>query len=318
MGMKLLIEHNGAIFEPPVKDEIKIEWERTSTAGKLSFTTIKVPDVNMTFLEGDRVQFFYDDKLIFVGYVFTKKRTKEHHIEVTCYDQLRYLKNKFSYVFTNKTASQIVKSLCDDFQFSIGEIDDSKYVIPSIAEENQEAFEVILNATEETLANTGTMFILYDDAGKIMYKNAANMMSDVIITDNTAEDFDYTSSIDNETYNSIVLYYKDDAGNKVFHAQSEQRIKEWGLLRYFEEVKTPSIGQNKTNALLELYNRKTRELKVTGAFGVPTVRGGTLLPVILNLGDLKTQNYMIVEKVTHNFNRDNYTMDLTLDGAWED
>jgi hypothetical protein len=35
------------------------------------------------------------------------------------------------------------------------------------------------------------------------------------------------------------------------------------------------------------------------------------------LGDIQTCNYMLVEKVTHNFKNDHYTMDLTLEGAWE-
>ena len=40
--------------------------------------------------------------------------------------------------------------------------------------------------------------------------------------------------------------------------------------------------------------------------------------VKLNLGDIITNNYMLVEKVTHKFNNDEYTMDLTLEGAWDE
>ena len=144
------------------------------------------------------------------------------------------------------------------------------------------------------------------------------MMSTTLIYEDSAENFDYSSSIDDETYNSIVLYYKGDDDNiKIFTASSEATIKQWGVLRYFEEVDTPTAAQNKANALLNLYNRKTRELKVSGAFGDPSVRGGTLIPVQLNLGDISTNNYMLVEKVTHKFTRDAHTMDLTLEGGWE-
>jgi hypothetical protein len=89
-------------------------------------------------------------------------------------------------------------------------------------------------------------------------------------------------------------------------------------LRYFESVDNPTSGQNKANALLKLYNRKTRELKVNGAFGDISVRAGTLLPVHLDLGEVLANNYMLVEKVTHNFDHDYHTMDLTLEGAWDD
>ena len=78
------------------------------------------------------------------------------------------------------------------------------------------------------------------------------------------------------------------------------------------------IAQNKANSLLNLYCRKSRSLTISGAFGDTSVRGGTLIPVKLNLGDIITNNYMQVEKVTHVFENDHYTMDLTLEGAWED
>lgn len=316
--MNLTIQHNGVIFSPPVLSGIKIEWERTGSPGKMTFTTIKVPTGGMSFSEGDPVCFYYDDKPVFMGYVFTKKRDREHQIEVTCYDQIRYLKNKFTYVFENKTATQIVQSLCKDFNLTTGSMDNSAYVIPLVAEENKSALDIILGVLEDTLVNTGNMFTLYDSFGKLYLKNSANMVSNTLIMEETAENFDYTSSIDSETYNSVVLYYKDDKNDiSLYSASSNDKIKQWGLLRYFEEVKNQTVAQNKANSLLKLYNKKTRELKITGAFGDINVRGGTLIPVKLNLGDIVTNNFMLVQKVVHNFENDQYTMDLELEGAWE-
>lgn len=321
-NMRLTIQSNGHVFEPPVEDGVKIEWERTGSPGKLTFTTVKIgsgSNTNMGFNEGDPVCFYYDNKLIFMGYVFTKKRDKEHRITVTCYDQIRYLKNKYTYVFENKTATQIISSMCADFNLHTGAMDNTGYVIPAIAEENKSALDIILDVLEETLTNTGNMFVLFDNAGELQVKNCANMVSDKLITSDTAENFDYSSSIDDETYNSVILYYKgDDEKIQLFTASNSESIDRWGTLRYFEEVKNPTIGQNKADSLLKLYDRKTRELKVTGAFGDISVRGGTLIPIKLDLGDVITNNFMVVEKVTHNFNSDHYTMDLTLEGAWTD
>ena len=120
--IQIAIKHNGEVFEPCVEDGVQIEWDRHGSAGKMTFTTMAVK----SFLEGDPVAFYYDGKCIFKGYVFTKKRNKSLPvITVTCYDQLRYLKNKFSYVFTEKTAAQIIKSLCNDFNLEIGNIEDT-------------------------------------------------------------------------------------------------------------------------------------------------------------------------------------------------
>lgn len=319
--MLLTIQHNGRVFSPPVEDGVKIEWERTGSPGKLTFTTVKIgsgANTNMSFSEGDPVCFYYDNKPVFMGYVFTKKRDREHRIQVTCYDQIRYLKNKYTYVFENKTATQIITALCKDFNLYTGSMDNTGYVIPAVAEENKAALDIALGVLEDTLLNTGNMYVLYDDFGKLTLKNCTNMVSNTLICDTTAENFDYSSSIDDETYNSIVLYYKEDDNKiKVYSASNSSKISQWGTLRYFEEVKNKAIAQNKANALLKLYCKKTRELKISGAFGDTSVRGGTLIPVKLNLGDIITNNYMLVEKVTHIFEKDHYTMDLTLEGAWE-
>ena len=314
----LTIQHNGRVFSPPIEEGVQIEWERTSSPGKLTFTTIKSTTEDMSFQEGDPVCFYYDGKPVFMGYVFTKKRDREHRISVTCYDQIRYLKNKYTYVFEKKTATQIIKALCADFNLSTGKMDNTSYVIPAIAEENTAALDIAMSVLEDTLLNTGNMYVLYDNFGKLEVRNCADMVSTALIMEQTAENFDYSSSIDDETYNSVILYYKDkNKGISVFTASSPSKINQWGTLRYFEEVKTPTIGQNKANALLKLYCKKTRELKVSGAFGDVGVRGGTLIPVKLNLGDIITNNYMLVEKVTHKFDNDCHTMDLTLEGGWE-
>lgn len=317
--MLLTIQSGNKLFSPPVKDGVKIEWDMNGSPGKLTFTVIKMPDENMGFNEGDAVCFYYGGKQVFMGYVFTKKRDRQHHIEVTCYDQIRYLKNKYTYVFENKTATEIIKSLCADFNLHVGSMDNSGYIIPAFAEENTAALDIALKALEDTLTNTGQWFVLFDDFGEITLKNPANMISTTIIMDETAENFDYSSTIDDETYNKVVLYYKEDDNKiSVFNASNKEKIEQWGTLQYFEEVKNKTIAQNKADNLLKLYCRKKRELSIKGAFGDITVRGGTLIPVKLYLGDINVSNYMLVTSVTHNFNNDHYTMDLTVSGSWED
>ena len=315
---KLVIETEQETFEPVVLDGVKLELERRGSPSKLTFTVVKKG--TFSFHEGSRVCFWYKNIPMFMGYVFTKTRDKQHNIEVTAYDQLRYLKNKFTYVFTNKKASEILRSVCSDYGLKVGNVEDTGYVIPSLVEDNQALFDIVLDALDETLTNTGKLYTLYDNFGSIELKELGNMKTNILIDDETAENFDYTSSIDSETYNKIVLYYVDEETNDriSFTAKDEGRIEDWGLLQYYEEVKTPSIGQAKANALLSLYNKKTRELSIKGAFGHPSVRAGSMVIVKLNLGDIVTSNYMVVEKVTHEFTNDHYIMELTINGNWGD
>lgn len=312
--IELLIQHNGTIFEPVVKSGITLEWERSGSPGKLTFTTVKTD----SFAEGDPVYFHYDGNKVFMGYVFKKKRDKDNHIEVTCYDQIRYLKNKFMYIFENKKASEIIQALCADFKMKTGTVEDTKYVIPVIAEENISALDIAMDVLEETTVNTGEMFVLYDNYGSLEVKNISNMVTNQVVCDETAENFDYSSSIDDETYNDVVLYYKGkDNKLQTYTASSKSKIKQWGVLRYFEEVDSPTIAENKAKSLLKLYCKKTRSLQISGVFGDIRVRGGSLIPVKLNLGDVLADNYMLVEKVTHKFEENHYTMDITVQADFD-
>lgn len=136
----------------------------------------------------------------------------------------------------------------------------------------------------------------------------------------------YSSDLDNPNAAGYVQTYQGDTVTvsgeqqqvQIWHAESPETIKKWGVLRQFKEVDTPSIGADMAKKMLQLYNRKKRTLKVTGAFGDATIRAGALVPVRLDLGDVATNNYMMVERVTHRFTNAGHTMDLTLEGAWED
>ena len=66
---------------------------------------------------------------------------------------------------------------------------------------------------------------------------------------------------------------------------------------------------------MSLYNKKTRSLTLKGVVGDMRVRAGSMVPVLLNLGDIVTQQYFICEKVTHTFTENNDSMDLSLRGG---
>ena len=84
-------------------------------------------------------------------------------------------------------------------------------------------------------------------------------------------------------------------------------------------ILTPSrrvkTAKPRTEALLKLYNSKTRKLKISNALGDVRVRAGCLIGVALDLGDIIANTLMLVEKVTHTFKESEHLMDLTLRGG---
>ena len=322
MDVELLIaDPSGEKAYLPITEE-GIEWstERRSTPGKLTFKIVKDSIIN--FQEGAAVRLKVDGKPVFFGFVFSKKRDKDQIITVTAYDQLRYLQNKDTYVYENKTASEFIQMVAADFSLNVGTLEDTGFKIASRVEDNTSLFDMIENALDLTLQNTKEMFVLYDDFGKLTLKNLGSMYvgepgAYLMIDEETGENFSYESSIDEQTYNKIKLAYNDEKTGKreLFIAQDGVKMNQWGVLQYFEEVQTKTGASAKADALLKLYDQKTRKLTIQNAFGDVRVRAGSAVVVALNLGDIVTNNYMVVNKVTHIFRGDEHMMELDLIGG---
>lgn len=322
MKMELLISDKTMGKEYQVLVEEGMEWstERRSVPGKLVFQVAN--NGSTDFSEGAAVRLTADGSPVFFGFVFSQRRNKDQIITVTAYDQLRYLNNKDTYVYENKTASEVIQMVAADFSLDVGTVEDTGFKIASRIEDNVQLFDIIENALDLTLTNTGKMFILYDDFGKLALKNLSSMRvggsgTYLMFDEESGENFEYMSSIDMGTYNKIKLTYDNEEAGKreVYIAQDSGHINEWGVLQYFDTLTKEENGKAKADALLQLYNKKTRNLKLTNVFGDIRVRAGSMVAVNLDLGDVKVKNFMLVEKCRHIFGLDTHFMDLTLRGG---
>lgn len=322
MNVELLISapSGNKAYMPTVEEGIEWTTKRKSTPGKLTFSVLD--DGKISFDEGAAVRLKIDGKPIFFGFVFTKKSDKNRKIAVTAYDQLRYLNNKDTYVYENKTAAQLVRMLAADFSLSVGTLEDTGFKIASRVEDNTTLFDMIENALDLTLQNNKKMFVLYDDFGRLTLKNIASMRvgkpgAYLMVDEETGENFEYTSGIDTDTYNKIKLTYDNEKTGKreVYVAKDSSNINRWGVLQHFDTLSEGENGQAKADALLKLYNKKTRKLKIPNVIGDTRVRAGSLILVNLALGDVNLKNFMLVEEAKHTFKSSQHFMDLTLTGG---
>lgn len=322
MEVELLIGNDTGtkVYQPVVEEGIEWSTERKDAPGKLVFKVVK--DDILDFSEGSAVRLRVDGDNVFYGFVFKQQRDRDKLITVTAYDQLRYLKNKDTRVYENMTASDFVKSIADDYSLNPGVFDDTGYVIESRVEENTSLFEMIANALDMTLLNTGRMYVLFDDFGRLTLRSLESMYvgesgAYLMVDEETGENYEYTSSIDDSTYNKIKLTYdNEDTGfREVYIAQDSSNINRWGILQYFDTLQEGENGQTKADALLSLYNKKTRSLRITNALGDNRVRAGSMIVVNLDLGDVKLKNFMLVEKCKHTYKESEHWMDLTLRGG---
>ena len=314
-GCELLIQ-NDKIYMPAVEGDISLAYERKGSPGTLTFNVMKDGVLNID--EGNPVRLRVNGKNVFYGYLFSKSRSDKTTISITAYDQIRYLKNKDTMVYSGITYSQLLKMVAAKYGLTCGTVADTKYVIPKRIEEAA-LLDILGNASDLTVLNTGKLFVLYDDFGKLILKNIESMMLPILIDADTAGEYKYTSSIDKDTYNRIkIASDNSETGTREVYVLNDAATQsKWGLLQYYENISntTPEVIKEKSKALMKYYNKKQRTLSLNKCFGDTRVRGGSSVVVKMDLGDVKLQNYMVVEKVKHTFSAGQHLMDLIVSGV---
>ena len=298
----------------PQVQSVTYTTTRTGSPGTLKFTVNA--SGGLSFVEGDPVRFSVDGQLIFLGWVFTKSRDRHAVIEVTCYDQLRYLKASASYCFTGRTAGEIISEIAQDFQLQVGALDKTGYPIPTLIMEEKSCLDIISTALQKTLLATGTLYTFFDDGGALSLREAGAMVAEGVVgTCSLLTDYSYKTDIDQQTYNSIKLSRPNEATGRadVFQVMDSGNIGKWGLLQLYQTVDgamNDAQAEAQARSMLKYHNRRFRTLKVQ-ALGILGLRAGQMLMMdVDNLGDINLHGLVLLERVSHTFKNDLHTMDF--------
>lgn len=317
-NLYITIQRDEEVFVPIVREGVKLVRELGGVPSTLTFSILK--DNIIEIENGDRVKLIYNGETAFVGYVFELKTNAKEFIDVVAYDQLRYLKNKRSYyMLKDKTATDIVKMVADDFKMKYGELEDTSYNVGVYISDNQTLIDLIYWYIYTTKIETGKLYELYDNAGELKLTDIENMTTDYLLDADNVQGFNYSRSIDKATYNVITLVQNaedsEDGKRKVFIKADPESIKKWGRLELTDTIEGDENGNEKASNLLKRHNKETKYFTVKGAFGDISVRGGSLLVCDIELKDGDNRRYMVVRKVTHKFENGAHFMDLTLVGG---
>lgn len=313
---EISIINNGKRYLPIIEGDVVWETTRIGQPGKLTFNVVNDDVIN--FQEGNPVLFRVNEKDVFFGFVFVKERDKDQIIKVTAYDQLRYLKNKDTYIYENMKASDLVKKIINDFNLQAGIIEDTGYTIAYRIQDNKTLFDIIYDALDLTLMNKGKMYVLFDDFGKLNLRDVETMkIPALVVGDYNSQNYEYKTDIDTDTYNKVKLYRDNEETGKreIYIAQDSNNINNWGVLQYYEKVDENTNPKAKAESILKLKNKKMRTLQLKEVLGDIRVRAGTSVMTLLkDVGDISVQQYMIVEKAKHVFGNDEHWMTLDLRG----
>lgn len=297
-----------------------VEWKtsRIGAAGSLKVTYISgapYQDKQFSCNNGDIVAVKQDGANVFYGYVFQVDSGKEEEVSFVAYDQIRYLLTDETYVFSNSTASDIVRKIAEDAGLKLGTVEPTRHRIPSLLEDSKKLLDIISKALDMTLIATKRIYVLYDDYGALTLRDAESMAVDVSIGDKSLlTDYSFGRSIDGETYNRIKLVQDNKTTGKrdVYIAQDSANMARWGRLQFYEKV-DENLNSAQIEELLNLHialkNREQQTLQVK-ALGDLSIRAGCYVPV--HISGLGVGQYYLVQECTHRFEGREHTMSLEL------
>lgn len=315
--MQLIIQNakTNKIYEcASITKSIEITTNRSGSAGKMTFNLVNTD--GMDFTEGNTVKFVNGSTVLFLGYIFTRTVNRHGEMDITVYDQIRYLKANASYVFEGMTAGQIISRIANDFNLKTGVLEDTGYAIPVLIKENTSCLDIIGHAIQLSILNTGKVFVFYDDGGLLTLKEASHMMNGTIIgTKSLIGDYNYKTDIDTETYNQVKLVRpnKETGKGDTFIFHDSEKIREWGLLQFYdqvdEELNDAQIAE-RCQTMLTYYNRKLRSLSID-SLGIQGIRAGSMIYIdILEIGEVSASKFVLLDKVVHKFENNKHEMSI--------
>lgn len=309
--------------------EMQIETHLVDNCGVCKFTIITMPP--LAFWEGATVCVYYNDQILFRGWVMKKERSGSNArvINVTCYDAIKYLEYKDCYMFEKTdSASTRFEKICASHGLPYKVQDATETEIEEYASLEGTLYDGIKDAITKEFDATQERYFIYDNGENIVFANCKSFESEYVLGDASfVTDFAYTTSIDNGTYNTVTVLVKLDtsedgggsssSGETTYHVTvgSPTYQGRWGIL---SDVISPGSSATPEEDAIKFAKDylagcciTQRELKLS-CIGIPSFHAGTTFRCkISDLGDLSVDKMLMVEDCVHTLSGDVHTMDLT-------
>ena len=310
--------------------EAKIKTVLKNNCGQFSCKLIH-KDCQSNFHVGDRIRVYLDGRCWFCGFIFIADYKSSTSMTITAFDFLRYFKAPLLYgknqLIDDSTkqglvASDIFRKICQDLAIPFDVYTNSQIPITPQNYTQKTAFNILEFAITETLINSPkenrqyftyfheTFFEedyqkniseqeVFKTSGNVCWHLRNNLKVDTVIDDEMVYDYSFKESIDQQTYNEIIVY-KDQktylgkngktlkngkkTGTQIKKVAPDNLSKaKYGYLPYYHKAPDGySESQMKQIAeeLLNIYNRPTHDLSIS-CYGIIGMRAGYLVPVAL-------------------------------------
>lgn len=320
MSYSIIITHGSSAVEITSLVQ-KVVWggrkgtpTRTLTVTLLDDDGFKHSRANIEVEEGYQCYFSIDGKERFRGLIMKTNQGDNKIESFVAYDLgISLTKNKDTFCYTNKTASEVFVDVCKRFGIPTGEVSGCSYRIPELTKPKTTAWDAIADAMSLDFDATGIRHFVSAAGGKVsLTTRRQNILQWVIEVDQNLTGYSYVRSIEDIVTRVKML---SDEGTVLAEERKTALESKIGI---FQDVDQPdetlSAAQIKQlcKSMLDEKSTPSRTLQLN-VRGIPDVISGIGVFVIIpHLGLSRT---FYVDDDSHTFDRNNHTMTLKLNYA---
>lgn len=316
MKLELYLQNSedGKVYDiSNIAEEIEVTQQLDGEAGKLTCILQRDPNNLLSISNGSIVSFIVDGTGFFFGYVFTIGTDAEENYKITCYDQLRYLKNSDVMVTGGMTSSEIFTKICNDYGLKHTVKVPTYYRPESYLHNNKTLYKIIKRGMDLASLHDKAQYFIKDIFGTLTWSELSYEKTNVQIgAGSLLTDYKYEKTIDKDSYNQVKLYRDNEATGKrdVWIVKDTNNIKKWGLLQFLQqadddanEAKVREQAEN----YLKVKNSETETLKLE-AQGILELTVGRGIKFVLPRENI--DKWMWIISSTHRFTKYSHIMEL--------
>lgn len=319
MKLELYLQNSntGKIYDiSGVAGQIEVTSSITGEAGKLSCVLQKDPNNLLEIANGSHVSFIVDGYGMFYGYVFMVGTDAEQNYKITCYDQMRYLKNSDIMTTANMTSSDIFAKVCNDYNLRYEIRVPTNYIPEPYIHDSKTLYSIIERGIQYANINDKKMYFIRDEFGTLVWSELGNEKTNIQIGEGSLLlGYKYEKSIDDDSYNQIKMFKEDKQAGKrqIWLVKDSNNIKRWGILQMLhkadDELNEAQIKQMAED-YLKVKNRETEKLTLQ-ANGVKELTAGKGIKFVLEREKIDKWMWIISSK--HTFTKYEHTMELEVE-----
>lgn len=261
---------------------------------------------------GQVVEFYVNNRRLFVGVVFRVSISSEGNMSITCHDRSHYLlKSVATRTFKNRRASDILRALASDFSIPLGEIEQTGYVIPYLRLVDHMIGDMVAKAYSLDYKQTGKEYFAQTLDGKLNKRQPKGIISPWLLKRGAnIVSAQYSIQIEELRNRVTVTGGKDKSITHTVNDTKSQNT--YGLMAHVEnmdEKANASQVKQRAAALLKEMNVQDDEATLT-AVGIIDVIAGSGVYVQEPMTGIVGGYYVASD--THTFSANQHLMTLEL------